>query len=526
MNAMDLANIKDPANVVPRPPRTSDSCRNLSSWVEEGIWGHRLWHRQTPWLLFLECLNIAEAAHRQNDLLTPHSSLQSIGYRLHQRHILRNLVFNNPSLCTIADSGRADTVLWDDWIKAMSEDSQPSRDYSYLRGSFARFGDLKMAVELLRHTAIEPSTNRRWSSRFLFPFGPHSLYEDLNITASGSSREYGNFGRTGELLYMMLSRSTAAPQLSESFSAFFSAATVQNRMVAKLLPQSSQDDLSDSRSVGYLPYLRHPAFDRLADDWLAILNLKLPLHDPFAHLVPLAAFHVLLYLLETASVWLGRSSLALVCEVIAPKMEFVRQRAIRSYLDNDGLPWAATERVIADFMTGPEWKASVEDTDLISESDRVDAAVTLLSEHLWLKEDDIATCASVPELQDRVLAKLRDKHDDNWSMIHSAYARQCGLASKRGTRNYRYAPTDSFLKTLVLANVSKRMEINEFLQHLFRKYHLVFGPDEAEAILPTMDYDEPAFQKNRARLEERLRSMGLLNRLSDGCAYVENPLLL
>jgi hypothetical protein len=31
------------------------------------------------------------------------------------------------------------------------------------------------------------------------------------------------------------------------------------------------------------------------------------------------------------------------------------------------------------------------------------------------------------------------------------------------------------------------------------------------------------FSDNARRLEERLESLGLLNRLSDSCAYVENP---
>ena len=44
-----------------------------TTWVEEALFGHRLWPRQTPWLLFLEFLNVAEAYHRQDAdrLFTP-----------------------------------------------------------------------------------------------------------------------------------------------------------------------------------------------------------------------------------------------------------------------------------------------------------------------------------------------------------------------------------------------------------------------------------------------------------------------
>ena len=42
------------------------------------------------------------------------------------------------------------------------------------------------------------------------------------------------------------------------------------------------------------------------------------------------------------------------------------------------------------------------------------------------------------------------------------------------------------------------------------------GPDRGNA-------DQEDFSDNARRLEERLASLGLLKRLSDSCAYVENP---
>jgi len=37
------------------------------------------------------------------------------------------------------------------------------------------------------------------------------------------------------------------------------------------------------------------------------------------------------------------------------------------------------------------------------------------------------------------------------------------------------------------------------------------------------DIDQSAFRTNARRLEQRLTSLGMLNRLSDACAYVKNP---
>ena len=42
-------------------------------------------------------------------------------------------------------------------------------------------------------------------------------------------------------------------------------------------------------------------------------------------------------------------------------------------------------------------------------------------------------------------------------------------------------------------------------------------------ILASNDFDKKAFQANSQRLEQRLFSLGLLRRLSDGCAYIINP---
>jgi len=107
--------------------------------------------------------------------------------------------------------------------------------------------------------------------------------------------------------------------------------------------------------------------------------------------------------------------------------------------------------------------------------------------------------------------------------IHRNYGREIGLVSKRGTVKLRYAPNDSLLKTLLFANVNKRMELNDFLAKLQSRYGIVFGDREAEHVLPRGDFDKKAFRANSRRLEQRLASLGILKRLSDACAYVINP---
>src|SRR5262249_33578953 len=136
-------------------------------------------------------------------------------YTPYRRLYLRNILFNNESFDRIdkqyGDSHRA----WDEWLKQMEDGAQgiTKRDFSYLQNRFASFHDFAALVATLRYSAVESDTNRRWSSRFVFPFGPSGLYEDLNVKSGQPSREYINFGRTGELLYQMLCRCQQAEAL-------------------------------------------------------------------------------------------------------------------------------------------------------------------------------------------------------------------------------------------------------------------------------------------------------------------------
>jgi hypothetical protein len=67
------------------------------------------------------------------------------------------------------------------------------------------------------------------------------------------------------------------------------------------------------------------------------------------------------------------------------------------------------------------------------------------------------------------------------------------------------------------------MEFSLFLSRIYERYGLIIGDREAALVLDNNEYDIKAFQANARRLEQRLASLGLLKRLSDGCAYVLNP---
>ena len=110
----------------------------------------------------------------------------------------------------------------------------------------------------------------------------------MNIRGGSSSREYIYFTRNGELLYQMLSRSKHADALAEQFKTSFERRNSCDRLVELMQPERAED--RQNRSNSYLPYAKHPAFDALAQDWLAVLQLNLPRFDSYPHLAILARY--------------------------------------------------------------------------------------------------------------------------------------------------------------------------------------------------------------------------------------------
>jgi hypothetical protein len=509
----------DPTALVPAPPPNEHPENEM--WVDEQIWGHRLWDSQSPWLLFLEFLSIAEACQRDHHLLDEQGAYYPLQFRPYQRMFLRNILFNNEALFRISDRYPDSTSAWSIWLAWMAENAKavPSRDFSYIQGRFSSFQQFASLVAMLRSSAVENDTNRRWTSRFVFPFGPNALYEDLNITPTGSvTREYINFGRTGELLYMMLCRSACAAQLRPYLDVMLAGQDPWNTVVALFQPHGREE--SQLRSKSYLPYRTHPRFDRLAEDWLQILELRLPGFDALQHLVTLGAFHVILYQLHLAAEWCGETRpVHFVCEVVAPKKTLVRELSGLNFQDNTQLSQRAVESYIKRIEDSEEWRRAATQPGAFSACKNL-----LLQSVRWPSDREDYDGPDDPE---NLIAELRRKavarHRHHVANIHRNYGRNVGLVSKRGTNRLRYAPTDTLLKALILANVGQRMEYKEFLLRIYSRYGLVFGDREAEHVLGAEEYDRKAFQGNAERLEQRLGSLGMLRRLSDACAYVQNP---
>lgn len=505
--------MSNPLQALP-PPDNFD--QSSSMWVDEAIWGHRLYDEQLPWMVFLEFLNVFYHESDKARALTEVGGLNLLKYRAAHRLYLRNILFNNPQLAEIRLTNPSDESQWNEWFKRMK--NLPGVNlprFDYLQRHFHSFENFCEVVSLVRTTSLEVDSNKRWSSKFVFPYGRDCLYEDLDNTASTNDRRF--FGRTGEILYLMLCRAQRKDELLNALKRKLEKTDSTWNVIIKCLQPDDDDQVSGERANSFLPYAQHPCYDELAEDWLAILSLNIPGFDVFPHLVNLAGLHLMKYQLSVSRQVLGMvKPLSLVCEVVAPKKTLVREISCDLYQENNLLPAQAVETFIANIEASEEWQKAIKESGAFEK-----CKVILLEKARWGEDYE------GPPDAEQLLGALRQaaikRHRQHVANIHRNYGREIGLVSRRGTIKLRYAPTDALLKTLLFANVEKRVELNQLLQQLHRRYGIVFGDREAEQVLAKDEFDKKAFQANARRLEQRLGSLGLLRRLSDGCAYVVNP---
>ena len=294
-----------------------------------------------------------------------------------------------------------------------------------------------------------------------------------------------------------------------------------NRLVRALQgpPQLAADD----RPVGYLPYASLPRFDRLCDDWLAILSRDIPVYDALEHLIALTGLNLLLYFLERGKAQSGDPEpVELVCEIVSRERTKVRTLSAESYLTNQGYSSAAVRSSIEQTKLTTEWSAATASSDPKSA-----CADVLRAFFQWPPEDggDDADALNKDgeQLVEQLVEKALSRHEQHFDKIHATWSRAIGLSSRRLSRRTRYAPNDRLLKSLVVAIVEDRLQFDEFLAEAKSRYGLVIGDIEGARLITENLVDQEAFSDNRSNLEARLAGLGLVSRLSDSCSFVENP---
>lgn len=492
--------------------------------VDEHIWGHRLYDEQLPHLAVLEFLGVLGSNVGRPLRAGPNDRVR---YRPQRQIRLRGLLFNNPFVESVREKAISDEDKWLQWGERFAIDAAQlgDGDIAYLRKVFNTFEDFAKAVELLRSSSFEAKSNKRWSSKFVFPFGPDALYEDLRIDADGgASNDRRFFARTGELLYLMLSRAKRGPELGDQLvKRLFDTTAPMNRLVKAL--QGTTQHAGDFRDVGYLPHATHPRFDRLCEDWLAILSRNMPVYDALEHMITSAGLNLLLYFLECGKKQTGEAeSVEIICEIVSRERTKVRALSGESYQSNQALSLRAVRAKVESIKMTNEWLLATQ-----SQDPNGNCAELLRSWFQWPPADGGDDGDSVNSTGDQLNKTLADKaesrHEQHFGKIHAAWSRAIGLSSRRLSRRTRYAPNDRLLKTLVVTMVDDRMQFDEFLSEMRLRYGFVIGDTEGIRLVNEKLVDQEALSENRGNLETRLVGLGLVRRLSDSCSFVENPFI-
>lgn len=483
--------------------------------VDEKIWGHRLYDEQLPHLILLEFLGIL--ASNQDSPFTEVDG--KVIYKPQRQLRLRGVLFNNPYINIIASSNKADEKKWQEWFDEYQKGAYAEEDMTYLKEIFNSFDDFARVIELLRSSSFEINSNKRWSSKFIFPFGPDALYEDLRIDKS-ETNDRRFFARTGEILYLMLCRAENKEELGSLLvKRLLEQDLPLNRLVKAIQGEKQEAKLPKEISSLQLPTLRNNRFDQLCRDWIHILKQDIPSYDAISYLMFSAGLNMLLYFLECSKeILVDGRPLRLVCEIISKNRTKIRAISADDYQYNQNLSSRAIVAHIKNIQNDDEWINASSELYPGSEYIRL-----MRKQFKWPNEHEESSDWSAETLIAKLIDKAELRHKQHLAKVHSAWSKAIGLSSRRLSRRMRYAPNDHFLKSLVITVVDKRMPFDDFLEIIKNKYGLVIGEAQAQELIASNQVDQEAFSKNSEYLAERLMSLGLVRQLSDGCAFVENP---
>ncbi|GHC42524.1 hypothetical protein GCM10010096_11680 [Alcaligenes pakistanensis] len=503
--------------------------RHVDFCVDENIWGHRLYDEQLPHLTVLEFLG-ALGSNLDKPLRSHDGLVGAFRFQPQRQIRLRGLLFNNPYVETIAESVLPDEEKWRQWFERFDQNATGNGDriddMTYLRHSFVNFEDFAKAVELLRSSSFEALSNKRWSSKFVFPFGPDALYEDLTIDSKGKvNNDRRFFARSGELLYMMLTRSKRGTELGDLLKErLFDREAPMNRLARAM--QGNPQRADDFRQSGYLPEVTNARFDQICDDWLEILAKDMPVYDALEHIITITGLNMLLYFLERAKRVAGDDEpVEVICEIVSKERTKVRALSGDSYQFNHGLSSKAVRAHVESVRQDVDWICA-------ASSDFPDAErIKIMRE--WFQwpsldgeDDDDYSGESPDALVSSLIERALARHNQHVGKIHASWSRAIGLGSRRLSRRNRYAPNDRLLKSIVVTIVKDRMQFDEFLTEAKRRYGLIIGDAEGARLVDAKLIDQEELSENRDKLEARLVGLGLVRRLSDSCSFVENPFVL
>jgi hypothetical protein len=498
------------------------SLDGVKIWLEQQVWGHRFYNDQTPWLMLLEAIGLmafrATDSNGGNKVFEPDTGEhENFRYEMRRGSSLRYLLFADRNIDEIANSQSvAEAGMWARWFSSLGP--QGEANFGYLRQRFATFGSFRNAVALLRDSETEPNRRRRLTSRHLAPRGPEMLFADFGegrkkVDAVNKDRRF--FARGGELLFLMLNRSASAAQIEPLLKARVLSEHSRWTLLAERLASPKPENPVTFDNIGYLPMAKHRTYEILGEDWLALLSLNsLPDDNLSEPLMRLSGLAVVRYMVERSAEVLGQGAPPMPIDMMAPNTAGLRKLSQDSYALHRDMSRKAIERVINDFVSSDEWKQACSRPG-------PNKAVGELVKSRFAFEPEEPEKGDVERMPDTLKEVARSVHDMHLGSVLGFYAEQIGLAASRQGASRWYAMSDGLLEALVMSNVREPLEFEVFLAKLDARYGFVIGSEVARQRYASVN-DEHV-KENQRHLENRLRMLGLLKRLSDDVAFVLNP---
>ncbi len=418
--------------------------------------------------LSLEFLNVIEALYSNN--------LQDNEASYKKSFQIRAILYNLPALDIIFNEACTNNEKFKKIIEILG---RSGHDFSYLTKEFENFEEFYKSVDIFKKSSFYLDTNKRWTSKFIYPFNFDTLFFDLNNNSLGIDRRF--FTRGGEVLFLMVSRA----KNFELFKELLFQTYTKNERFSKLFYKFQKDNQRTTpSSLGYLAKEQSNIFDALVDDLIKLFRRNIPLNDKFIYMSLINGFYFIHFLLNESLEYAKKSiskdeKIVYVIEVLNNKSDHVRKASKMVYKFNEKLILEA-----------------------------------LKSEFKKINEKDIKDF----NLEKKDFLEIEKKAKRELIPSHRELLKP-SLASEQGTNSYRYLISDLFLKTLVLINIDKRMLFYEFLDLLYQKYGFIFSNRHLNL---KQSFSESDFIKNEQRLFNRLKALGLLENKSDGYAYVVN----
>lgn len=496
--------------------------------VQEVMYGHRVETDQEPYMIVLEALAISSAKPLESVKLDK-ACHEAFSYDLKQRRKMRYLIFSDRHLEQVAKDDRIpESQKWEVWqakAKEGFERLKGSGDFRYLDAIFNRdIHALLQTVSILRSQEIDVANRRRWTSRFLAVNGPDMVCDDLREKDWTRDRRF--FGRGGELVYLMLNRSSMRDRVGELIKEKLLNPKNPINRIAQSIADPESDPTSGEAKIGYLPLMCHRVYDYLAEDWVNILSTKrLPPSHMFEPLFRMTGLNLTAYFARRGQEIIGADRSEPIIVDAQNGSDISLRESAKEHLNR--------HRAIANRAVEEHIKKIAEDDGWITVRDQGSSGdARRIIERNFLNKgkngkflnDD--SKHEIPEEQLNILIRsAQRRHKNNIYTFLLPLTKGIGLVTSRSTGTW-FSLNDSLITALVLANVSESgtMELRDFTKNLYTRYGLVIGPEEAqEAFNGTPPVGLDRFRANLNALENRMTRLALTRRFSDDCAFVVNP---